>query len=107
MKYIVVVYLKGKRCSECYDLRAINLVEAMTESEHFLTDDVYLIRIAERVGRIERREGNKISKFCEILCNRWKGWHPCDNAHSETSATWTRYESIKHPEMISYEISYI
>lgn len=104
MKYIVVVDQRGCKGFDIHDLRANNLVEAMSEAERFWNGSVYLIRIAERVGRIERREGNKIAKFREIICNRWHGWHPCDNDHSETSVTWTRYESIKHPEMLSYEI---
>ena len=107
MKYIVVVDLKASNGFDVYDLRANNLVEAMSEAEHFWSEDVYLIRIAERAGRIERREGNKIAKFLEVICNRGRGWHPCDNEHSESPVTWSRYESIKYPGTIYYEISAI
>lgn len=105
MKYLAVVDRKHHRGFDFYELKACDIVTAMTESERFFNGDVYLIRLAERTGRIAREGGNKIVKFREILCNRSHGWHACDEEHSEMSTTWARFESVKYPDSVHYAIA--
>ena len=60
----------------------------MTEAETLLTDDVYLVDIAEKSGKTEKVDGCKETKFTEILRNRGNGWHRCDSDHGENPVTW-------------------
>lgn len=71
-------------------LWAKTIPEAMTEAERLLDDTAYLVDIAEKSGRTERRVGGyKETPFTVILRNRGDGWHACDEAHGEQAETWT------------------
>lgn len=89
-KYIAVIDYKStvKNGFDHIPLVAKNLLDAMTEAETLLTDDVYLVDIAEKSGKIEKVDGCKETKFTEILRNRGNGWHRCDSTHGEGSVTW-------------------
>ena len=71
-------------------LQAQTLPEAMTEAEKLLDGTAYLVDIAEKSGRTERRVGGyKETPFTAILRNRGNGWHACDEAHGELAEKWT------------------
>ena len=89
-KYIAIIDYKAslKKGFDHITLAAKNLLDAMNEAEKLLTDDVYLVDIAEKSGKTEKVDGCKVTPFTEILRNRGSGWHRCDAAHGEGPATW-------------------
>ena len=93
-KYIAIVDFKsatGKGFGHV-ELDAKTVLEAMDEAAKLKDDNVYLIKIAEKSGKTEKREGAKRTKYSEILCYRSHGWHPCTNENSESANTWERAE---------------
>ena len=60
-------------------LAASNMVEAMTEAESYLADDVYLVKL---LAKTENTNGYGILYY-DQLTNRKYGWHGSDSAHSE------------------------
>lgn len=102
-KYIAIIdhaASTGKGFSHI-DLESKNTLEAMQESESLKTDGVYLVKIAEKSGKAEKREGAKRTLYRETLCNRGGGWNPCTESHGESSSTWERAE---YPGFIDYQI---
>lgn len=108
IKFLAVIDYKaskGYSGFEKVDLHSNDLISAMFECENLLCEDVYLIRIAKKTGKTTRINGEKVANYKEILCNRGSGWHACDNEHCEAPLVWTRYESVKHKDCITYELA--
>ena len=89
-KYIAIIDYKAnvKNGFDHITLESKNLMDAMNEAEKLLTDDVYLVDIAEKSGKTEKVDGGKETPFTDILRNRGNGWHRCDAAHGEYPAIW-------------------
>lgn len=103
IKYIAVIdyranYGKGFDHKE---LNATNIFDAMNEAEKLKTEEVYMVRIAEKFGKSEKREGAKRTKYREVLANRSGGWHTVDESHSECQYVWERAE---YPFCVDYNI---
>lgn len=90
IKYIAIIDYKAsvKNGFDHVALEANNLLDAMNEAENLLTDDVYLVDIAEKSGKSEKIKGCKETPFTEVLRNRGHGWHRCDSEHGEHPVTW-------------------
>lgn len=102
-KYIAIIDFAsrtGKMFSHV-ELNAKTVLEAMDEAEKLKNDDVYLVKIAEKTGRTEKKEGAKRTKYEEILCCRSHGWKPCTDKNSESSNTWERAE---YSGFVDYQI---
>lgn len=94
-KYVLVVDFKANPTTRFDQLRmdASTLIEAMNEAEMYLSENVYLVKIAERTGRkLKVHKGTK-TFFKEILVNRGSGWHACDDYHGESSSTWEFFDT--------------
>ena len=92
--YIAIIdyrsYADKPFCPYCIELTAKEWPKAMEEAEKLLTPDVYLVKIAERTGRMVKAEGAKRIPYTETLCNRGDGWHTCSPLHGEFSSIWER-----------------
>lgn len=104
-KYIAVVDFKAsvKSGFEHVELNAKTVLEAMDEAFKLKTEEVYLVKIAEKVGKTEKREGAKRTNYKEILCCRSNGWHPCTEENSESSSVWQRAEYVG---FVDYELCF-
>ena len=93
-KYAVMIDWKAAvKCKlDVEMLEAATLPEAMAEAEKKLTEDVYLINIMVKVGKVQRIDGRKETDYKEILTNRGNGWHNCDDEHCESPNTWIHAE---------------
>ena len=94
-KYVLVVVFKANPTTrfDHLGMDASTLIEAMNEAEMYLSENVYLVKIAERTGRkIKVYKGTK-TFFKEILVNRGSGWHACDDYHGECSSTWEFFDT--------------
>lgn len=85
-KYIVVVEKSDK--TEHIELKEKNIISAMNEAEKYISEGVYMILIAEKVGKVTKVNDYKEVTYKEILANRKYGWHACDEKHSERLTTW-------------------
>lgn len=94
-KYIAVIDYNAalKKGFGHIQLEAKTLLDAMNEAEKLLTDDVYLVDIAEKSGKTEKVDGGKETLFTDILRNRGNGWHRCDAAHGEYPAIWKMFQA--------------
>ena len=103
-KYIAIVDFKStvRKGFDHVELNAKTILEAMDEASKLKTEDVYLVKIAEKIGKIEKREGAKRAKYTEILCFRSFGWHPCNSDNCESSSVWERAE---YNGFIDYQIA--
>lgn len=103
IKYIAVIDYRAslRKGFDHKALIATNIFDAMNEAENLKTEDVYMVRIAEKFGKSEKREGAKRTKYREVLANRSGGWHTVDDAHSECQCTWERAE---YPFCVDYNI---
>lgn len=107
-KYIAIVDYKAntRKGFEHVELAAQNLLDAMNEAETLFDEEIYLVDIAEKVGKTEKVDGHKETKFTEILRNRGNGWHRCDSMHGESPATWkmiqTKYGPVYAIENINF-----
>lgn len=93
-KYIAIVDFAshtGKMFDQV-ELSAKTLMDAMDEAATLKDEDVYLVKIAEKTGKVEKREGAKRTRYTEILCCRSNGWHTCTHVNSESACTWERAE---------------
>ena len=95
VKYVLIVYFKANHTTRfdylCMD--ASTLIEAMNEAEMYLSENVHLVKIAERTGRkLKVHKGTK-TFFKEILVNRGSGWHACDDYHGESFSTWEFFDT--------------
>lgn len=93
-KYIAIVDFKNaaRKGFDHVELNAKTILEAMDEAAKLKTEEVYLVKIAEKSGRTEKREGAKRVRYTEILCCRSYGWHPCNRDNCESSSVWERAE---------------
>lgn len=64
-------------------VKAENIVEAMEIADSKWNDDVYLMQIMEKVGKVEKEEDYKVERYEAKLCRRSNGWHPNKKAYSE------------------------
>lgn len=90
--YIAIVDYRSEtgKTFDHIELTAKEWPKAMEEAEKLLTPDVYLVKIAERTGRMVKAEGAKRIPYTETLCHRGHGWHTCSPLHGEFSSTWER-----------------
>lgn len=93
MRYVAIIDFKAEtgKMFECKIL-SDDLILAMTEAEGMMDDSVYLVKIAEKVTKTERKNKCRIAKYAEIVVNRGHGWNICDSAHGESSNLWEVYE---------------
>lgn len=103
-KYIAIIDYASNtgKGFEHVELEAKNALEAMDEAAKLKSEDVYLIKIAEKFGRTEKREGAKRTKYKEILCCRSSGWHTCTGKNCETSSIWERED---YTAFVDYHIA--
>ena len=89
-KYIATIDYKAalKKGFDHICLEAKTLLDAMSEAEKLLTDDVYLVDIAEKSSKTKKVDGGKETLFTNALRNRGSGWHRCDAAHGEYQTVW-------------------
>ena len=93
MRYVAIIdFMTGTgKMFECKIL-SDDLILAMTEAEGMMDESVYLVKIAEKVTKTERKNKCRIAKYAEILVNRGHGWNICDSAHGENSNLWEVWE---------------
>ena len=93
MRYVAIIDFKTEtgKMFEC-KIISDDLILAMTEAEGMMDDSVYLVKIAEKVTKTERKNKCRIAKYAEILVNRGHGWNMCDSAHGENSSLWEVWE---------------
>ena len=93
MRYVAIIDFKTEtgKMFECKIL-SDDLILAMTEAEGMMDESVYLVKIAEKVTKTERKNKCRIAKYAEILVNRGHGWNICDSAHGENSNLWEVWE---------------
>lgn len=89
-KYIAVIDWNARtgKMFDHIELNAKNIVDAMNEAENYINEDVYMIFIAEKTGKVTKVDDCKEVLYKEILANRKNGWHACDEKHSEHATTW-------------------
>ena len=68
---------QGPACGYAYkNIDARDLLEAIRIADNAFSERVYLMRIMEKTGRIEKdADGWKIETFEAVLCRRSYGWH--------------------------------
>lgn len=105
VKYIAIVDYKAGACPGFghFELTSKDLVSAMDEAERLRDETVYLVDIAEYVGKSTDSDGSgaKRSHYKPVLRNRSGGWHHCDVAHGDNPAMWdmVKIGKIKFFEM--------
>lgn len=89
-KYIVVIDWNAKtgKIFDHIELDAKYILDAMNEAENYINEDVYMIFIAEKTGKMTKVDDCKEVLYKEILANRKNGWHTCDEKHSEHATIW-------------------
>lgn len=95
VKYVLVVDFRANTNTRFYQfcMDASTIIEAMKEAEMYLSENVYLVKIAERTGRKFKVHKGTKTFFKEILVNRGSGWHACDDWHGESSSTWEFFDT--------------
>lgn len=91
-------YRANKKIPYEYELvQAADLLEAIYKADELWkvkTEDdekaVYLMRIMQKEGKTERKEGYREEKYRAVLCRRSSGWHLNDKANSEGEHIVTR-----------------
>lgn len=61
-------------------LEAKSLIEAMSEAEDWMNEDVYMIHLCEKTGKTDTA-----IRYKAVLANRGHGWHGQDNKHYEST----------------------
>ncbi|MBQ6840434.1 MAG: hypothetical protein IJO45_07045 [Oscillospiraceae bacterium] len=99
MKFVIYTdYRANKKTPYEYELiEAADLLEAIYKADELWkvkTEDdekaVYLMRIMQKEGKTERKEGYREEKYRAVLCRRSFGWHLNDMKNSESEHTTTR-----------------
>lgn len=91
-------YRANKKVPYEYELiQADDLLEAIYKADELWkvkTEEdekaVYLMRIMQKEGKTERKEGYREEKYRAVLCRRSFGWHLNDAANSEGEHIVTR-----------------
>lgn len=99
MRYVAIIDFKvgtGKMF-ECKIL-SDDLILAMTEAEEMMNESVYLVKIAEKMTRVGRKNKCRVAKYAEVIVNRGHGWNVCDSSHGESSNWWEVYEKNRKVE---------
>ena len=101
-RYMLVIDWKAeKRQAMPYEpfhyelLNASSIFEAMNEAEAKLDDTVYLMKLLENTGDIDREEGEENTAgiiYHAVMTNRHNGWHCNDYSHGEG-----RFEATYNP----------
>ena len=91
---IAIDYLSGKGAEhgqrsfqtwQTVGLKADNLLDAMTETETYHNEDVYMIHLLEKDGKTTHHLDGERIHYKGILATRTKGnFHRQDEAHSES-----------------------
>lgn len=63
---------------------ANDIVEAMEIADKMWNENVYLMRIMSKVGKIEKEEDYKVERYEATLCRRSHGWYRNTEENSET-----------------------
>ena len=109
--YILYIDYKANvpGCGYLYTrLNATDLVAAMCEAEkQWYSQDVYLMRIMEKVGKSEKDQGTwRKQKYNAILCRRSGWWFANDKDHYEQEHKIFRYNGTgKNKEYEWFEIA--
>lgn len=71
MRYVAIIDFKTEtgKLFECKIL-SDDLILAMIEAEGMMDESVYLVKIAEKVTKTERKNKCRIAKYAEIVVNR-------------------------------------
>ena len=93
MRYVAIIDFKTEtgKMFEC-KIISEDLILAMTEAEGMMDESVYLVKIAEKVTKTERKNKCRVAKYAEIMVNRGHGWNICDSTHGESSNLWEVWE---------------
>lgn len=80
------IYTDNKSMTYSYELiEANDIVEAMEIADKMWNENVYLMRIMTKVGKIEKEEDYKVERYEATLCRRNFGWYKNDKNHYETT----------------------
>ena len=92
-KYIAMIDWKVefKNGFDYVELDAENAVEAIEKADDLWNENVYLIKIMEKAGKINRYEGFKVTTYTSILCRRSFGWHRTNTENGESEVTVKQY----------------
>lgn len=91
-KYTLYIDYKKTYSFHYETLEAKTLEEAIKEADKKMSNEIYLMRVMEKTGNIERNSGRKCTKYKAIICNRGNGWHINDKEHGEN------YHAVEHIE---------
>lgn len=108
-KFIAYIDYKAGYKADCgkdfeyVPLNAKSLIEAIAEVDTMWNDKIYLIRIMQKDGKIEKVEDYKTERYKAILCRRSYGWHQNTEEYSESehvvkkcyTEDWENYEIIE------------
>ena len=83
-----VIYTDYKAAAGEYDYKAIeaaDLAEAIEIADSMWNEDVYLMRIMKKVGKVVKpyKAGYAFETYEAILCKRGTGWHRNTPENSE------------------------
>ena len=102
MKYILYIDYKANS-GKSYEYRAMtakNLIEAITEADEIHNPEtMYLIRIMEKIGKVEKENNYKVQYYKAIMCKR-SDWHlnnpeNCENIHFAKRSYNNKFECIE------------
>jgi len=111
-KYVLVIDYKVSNEHlgyDYYDLEAKDLYEAIEESDTHWFDDVYLMRICEKVGKIKKGDvtGEKVTEHKAILCKRSvSGWHINNEENSEAETVIERFECTGKYNYVTHHVKF-
>jgi len=109
-EYMLVIDWKAEKRTEMNDpftyklLNATNVFEAMNEAEKEIDETVYLVKLLQKTGEIDKEDGEEATLgiiYSAVLCNRTNGWHTNDYDHGEG-----RFEATYNPNWSWLPISF-
>lgn len=94
MKYVLYIdYLAT--AAKSYEYKAMtanNITDAIIEADAQFTDEMYLIRIMQKVGKTTTEKSVKRERYEAILCERGsRRWHKNNEENSENEHKVSRY----------------
>ena len=99
---------EGPACGYSYEaINAANIYEAIEIADRKFSERVYLMRIMEKVGKIETpyKAGYKYETYEATLCRRSYGWHRNTIENSESEHRATKNWLTNNKDCIWYEIA--
>lgn len=94
MKYVLYIDYCST-AAKAYEYKAMtanNITDAIIEAGYQFTNEMYLIRIMQKVGKTTTEKGIKREIYKAILCERAsKRWHKNNNANGEREHNVARY----------------